>query len=234
MSHIQCLIIDSISHEWDGVGGCLDIHAKLGGKFQDWAKVSPMHNKFIQAILQFPSHVLVTGRSKTDYSMDQNSQGGKAKVTKQGLKTVTREGFDYEMTLAFQIQHEGHYAIIDKDRTNLFNNNEPFLITEETGQKVKSWNDSGAKVVKKDQARKIENDDTAIMKDNLLQEIKIQFKNCTEGYSTEEQKDFAKTHLGISSFRELPLLDSLKLKEKLHMLLACQDLPEITDPNIPF
>lgn len=32
------LILDSSSHEWDGIGGCLDIQRQLGGQYQHWAK----------------------------------------------------------------------------------------------------------------------------------------------------------------------------------------------------
>lgn len=30
------IILDSITHEWSGQGGCLEIHSKHGGTFQDW------------------------------------------------------------------------------------------------------------------------------------------------------------------------------------------------------
>ena len=49
---MELIIIDSITHEWDGKGGCLDIHSDLGGQFAHWAKVTPRHNAFIQSILQ--------------------------------------------------------------------------------------------------------------------------------------------------------------------------------------
>jgi hypothetical protein len=114
----------------------------MGGRYQDWAKVTPMHNKFIQTLLNCPFHVLVTGRSKVDYSMDRDDKN-RTRVQKQGTKVVTREGFDYEMTLAFQIEHKTHLASIDKDRTNLFNEGIPFLIDEKVGELVKKWNEKG-------------------------------------------------------------------------------------------
>lgn len=138
----ELIIIDSISHEWEGVGGCLDIHAKLGGRFETWAKVTPLHNQFIDSLIQSQCHIIVTGRSKIDYSFESKKDGGKGKVEKIGLKTITREGFDYEMTVAFQINHD-HLATVDKDRTSMFNDITPFLITEETGQQIRDWNNNG-------------------------------------------------------------------------------------------
>lgn len=140
-SDIKCLIIDSISHEWSGVGGCLEMHEKLGGNFQAWSKITPLHEKFLNSILQSPFHVIVTGRTKIDYSIDRD-QNNKTVIKKMGLKTVTREGLDYEMTLAFNIDIN-HLAVADKDRTDLFNDIMPFLITEEIGETVKEWNEKG-------------------------------------------------------------------------------------------
>lgn len=139
--NIECLIIDSISHEWDGDGGCLELHTRAGGKFQDWSKITPMHKAFIDAILQAPFHVLVTGRTKIDYSIDKDDKN-KTTIKKVGLKTITREGLDYEMTLAFSINID-HLALADKDRTGLFADLEiPFKIDETCGEKVLEWNKS--------------------------------------------------------------------------------------------
>ena len=83
------LIIDSITHECSGKGGCLDLQAALGGRYQDWAKVTPRHNAFIDAILQSNLHIIATARTKTDYETTNNN--GKMKVEKVGLKTEQRE-----------------------------------------------------------------------------------------------------------------------------------------------
>ncbi|HLW29711.1 MAG TPA: AAA family ATPase, partial [Brumimicrobium sp.] len=72
---MEVIIIDSISHEWQGKGGCLEIHEMLGGRFNDWAKVTPRHNAFLDAIIQSKSHVITTSRRKVDYSIDQDSNG---------------------------------------------------------------------------------------------------------------------------------------------------------------
>lgn len=72
---MEVLIIDSITHEWKGAGGCLDMYSKAGGGFQDWAKLTPRHQAFIDAILQSTAHVITTVRSKTDYSMDAGPNG---------------------------------------------------------------------------------------------------------------------------------------------------------------
>src|SRR5690606_16769468 len=137
--------IDSITHEWQGKGGCLQIHEKLGGRFQDWAKVSPRHQAFIDAILQSSCHVITTVRSKIDYSMDIGNNG-KTKVVKHGLKPITREGLDYEMTLFFELINDKHLAKASKDRTGLFMDKPEFVINKTTGRKLMEWCNSGLSI----------------------------------------------------------------------------------------
>ena len=138
---IEVCIIDSISHEWDGKGGCLEIQEKLGGRYQDWAKVTPRHNNFIESILQSPMHVITCVRRKQDYDMTKDSSG-KIKVEKAGLKEVTREGFEYELTLNMNIE-TNHFATASKDRTGLFMDKPSFVISQDTGKTILNWCNSG-------------------------------------------------------------------------------------------
>jgi len=133
----RCIIIDSISHEWDGAGGCLDIHTKLGGRFQDWATVTPLHKAFIDSILQAEAHIICTMRRKEEYAMVE--RGGKMQVQKMGLKEIQRDGFGYEVTINFDISID-HLATATKDRTGIFDGQPPFMINEATGQMIAKWN----------------------------------------------------------------------------------------------
>lgn len=129
-------IIDSMSMVWSGQGGCLDIQTGLGGRFQDWAKVTPQYEGFMNAILQSPMHIICTARTKTDWSMDKDDNG-KTKVEKLGLKTEARDGTDYTFTTVFRL-NQNHYATCSKDRTSMFDNlNE--ILDEKTGIKLKEW-----------------------------------------------------------------------------------------------
>lgn len=134
------LIIDSITHEWSGKGGCLDLQSALGGRYQDWAKVTPRHNAFIEAILQSKMHIIATARTKTDYETTNNN--GKMKVEKVGLKTEQRDGLDFEFTLVFRL-NENHLASATKDRTSLFNGKEAVIDTS-TGEILLNWLNEGA------------------------------------------------------------------------------------------
>jgi hypothetical protein len=139
---MECIIIDSITHEWDGEGGCLEIHSKLGGTFQNWASVTPRHQKFVNKILTSSAHIICTVRRKEDYVISVGANG-KNKVEKLGMKEVQRDGFSYEVDLTLEISNSNHLSLATKDRTGLFSDVPEFLITEETGEKLFNWCQSG-------------------------------------------------------------------------------------------
>ena len=137
-SGFDVIVVDGITPEWSGSGGCLDLHTKLGGRFQDWAKITPRHRSFIQKILECSTHIICTCRSKQGYAMDEQSK----KVTKLGMAPEQRDGLDYEMTLVFNIINQTHLAEATKDRTGLFDGKQ-FLISKNTGLQILEWLNSG-------------------------------------------------------------------------------------------
>lgn len=141
---MEVIIIDSITHEWEGKGGCLEIVDKLGGRYQDWGKVTPRHQSFVDAILQSKCHIITTVRRKQDYEMLKDGNG-KLQVQKAGLKEVTREGFEYELTANLQLDIK-HNATALKDRTGLFMDKPEFTPSEQTGTMLLEWCETGKSV----------------------------------------------------------------------------------------
>src|SRR5437763_3667418 len=137
---MEVIIVDSISHEWDGKGGCLEIVESLGGKYQDWARVTPRHQAFLDAILHSPCHMITTVRRKQDYEMIKD--GNKIKIEKAGLREITREGYEYELTINLEMD-TSHHASASKDRTNLFMGKPAFIPNEKTGEAIALWCEQG-------------------------------------------------------------------------------------------
>ena len=152
-SDIEVIIIDSISHEWEGNGGILDIHGSMtGNSYTNWSKVTPRHNEFLQAMLQSPCHIISTIRAKQDYILvDKN---GKQVPEKVGLKGITREGIDYEFTLVLEMNIRNQ-ATVSKDRTGLFNGKAEFLPSVETGKTILQWCNIGLDIPRRDPIRDI-------------------------------------------------------------------------------
>jgi hypothetical protein len=137
------LVMDSITPEWEGKGGCLDIQNKLGGRYQDWAKVTPRHDAFIQAILSSKIHIIVTIRTKTEYVVETGITG-KATPRKVGTAPRQRDSLEYEFDAVFNL-NQSHLASVSKDRTSLFDGKD-FMLDTSVGKSILNWLESGAEV----------------------------------------------------------------------------------------
>jgi hypothetical protein len=141
------LILDSITHEWNGAGGCLELVDEIararfkGNSWSAWNEVTPRHRDFLDALLRSPLHIIATMRSKTETA--QTEENGRKKVVKLGMKSEQRDGFEYEMTVVLDLVHDGHFATATKDRTGLFTHTDPKPITEETGAALLRWLEQG-------------------------------------------------------------------------------------------
>jgi hypothetical protein len=138
---MEVIIIDSITHVWSGEGGILAYQNALGGRYQDWAKATPLYQKWLNTILKSKCHVITTNRKKQGYNMITVSN--KTKVEKAGLEDEIRSGYEYEMSLSLEIINENHLAKASKDRTGLFANKPEFIISVNTGKRILDWCNEG-------------------------------------------------------------------------------------------
>ncbi|WP_288421617.1 ATP-binding protein [uncultured Acinetobacter sp.] len=144
-ANFDTLILDSITHEWSGVGGCLEIVDQLastsfkGNSWGAWSQVTPRHRKFIDAMLRSSINIIVTMRSKMETV--QTNDNGKKKVEKVGMKAEQRDGIEYEFTTVLDLTHD-NIAVATKDRSRLFL--EPRQLSEHDGVLLKQWLLSGS------------------------------------------------------------------------------------------
>ena len=135
----EVIILDSTTHEWEYL---IDYHASLqGNSFTNWSKVTPRHNDFVKKILQSPSHIICTMRTKQDYVLAEKN--GKMVPEKVGLKSVQRDGMDYELTIVFDLNIKNH-ATASKDRTGLFFGKPEQKLSVETGKTIAHWCNTGS------------------------------------------------------------------------------------------
>ena len=141
-AQMEVIIIDSLSLEWDYI---LEQHGQLAGNsYTNWAKFTPRHQQFMQAILQADTHVICTLRAKQDYVL--NEKNGKYVPEKVGMKPIQREGVDYDLTLVFELDIK-HNAVATKDRTGLFVGKPEFKISTDTGHAIVEWCKQGVEAV---------------------------------------------------------------------------------------
>lgn len=140
------VIIDSLTHAWSGQGGCLDqvdsaAAINRGNTYVAWRKVTPEHNKLVDAILQAPFHVIGTMRTKTEYVMEANERG-KQTPRKVGLAPIQRDGMEYEFDVVADLDLD-HRLMISKTRCAALDK----YVQERDGEKVagilKAWLSDG-------------------------------------------------------------------------------------------
>ena len=150
----EVIIWDSSSHRWDWILSKNDEVAKrmFNNSFRAWAETTPLYNRVVNHMLASPCHVIITSRKKQEYALEK-SENGKNEVKKLWMKDVQRDTFEYELTTVFNLD-QLHYATVSKDRTELFDWQEPFIITEETWKIMLEWCESGKEV--KPEPKKVE------------------------------------------------------------------------------
>lgn len=139
----DCVVIDSASHEWEGTGGCLDMHSKIpGNSYTAWAKITPLHTAFLEKLISMPLHVIVTTRAKVAYVLEADDKG-KMVPREKGMESKQRDGFKYEFTTMFELD-QNHCFTCSKDRSGLFVNTEiPEPFNETVGERLHQWLNEG-------------------------------------------------------------------------------------------
>jgi hypothetical protein len=110
----EVIVLDGCSTEWNGPGGCLDLITEeetkakstggRGNNFGAYKIVTPIHNRFIHAILGSSAHVICTFRAKQDYVLENN------KPKKVGMAPEARPDteFEFDVFAMVDIDHNMH------------------------------------------------------------------------------------------------------------------------------
>lgn len=115
----KACVLDSITHEWNGNGGILQIvddeqtRRKQSSSYQAWSVGKAEHRKFVDAMLGTPYHLVVTMRSKMEHVLQDSN--GKKEVKKVGMAPVQSDGMEYEFDIVADMDLE-HNLIVSKTR----------------------------------------------------------------------------------------------------------------------
>lgn len=132
------LIIDSASHIWQAT---LDFKARLdkqgGNSFVNWGEAGLQFSAVQNRILQSTLPVLCCFRTKVEYVLEQDERG-KNVPRKVGFAPITRGDAEYDFSLVLDIDRN-HEATVSKSRCDAFDDSFRSIITETTGQQLRSW-----------------------------------------------------------------------------------------------
>jgi hypothetical protein len=111
-------IIDSGSHEWEGIGGVLDMAGEIEqrtGKtgLHCWKAPKFEHAKFVQRLLRTKIPIIVCLRAKYKTRQTKNEQGKTVLIKDEATSPIQAEDFIFEATCHFEIL-QNHSIILTK------------------------------------------------------------------------------------------------------------------------
>ena len=115
------IVIDSLSHAWEGEGGALDMvdraakRSQSGNSYMAWKDVTPLQRKLVDTMLKSKSHIIATMRSKMDYVQEKDERTGKTTIRKVGMAPIQRQGMEYEFTIVADMDID-HNLMVSKSR----------------------------------------------------------------------------------------------------------------------
>lgn len=116
------IIIDSVTHAWNGPGGVLDIKEQFAKQkgyndFTAWKPAGEYQQRLVEAILSANLHVIVTMRSKTVYESQKVEENGRerTKIVKMGAAPQQRDGFEFEFDIMLDLDID-NTAYVNKTR----------------------------------------------------------------------------------------------------------------------
>ncbi|NUQ83050.1 MAG: ATP-binding protein [Bacteroidetes bacterium] len=142
------LIIDSMSHAWQELLEEIDKLASTkykGNTWSAWSEGTPKQKRFVDAILNFPGHVIVTMRSKTEWTTE-SDKNGKSRPIRVGLTPEQGKGIEYEFDMLIELSTE-HIAQVIKDRTGKYQDQIIEKPGEQFGKDLIDWLNDGTEPI---------------------------------------------------------------------------------------
>lgn len=164
------IVIDSMSHEWDGEGGCSDMAEQAAiaaatdrnGAVQawkvdamtapSWKKPKQLHKRMMAKLIQTRTHLIfcLRAQEKIKFEKVRNEQTGKEKneIRQLGFMPICEKSFMFElsgsMTMHPETPGQPRYDLqrkLNHDLQQIFPHGEQ--ITIEKGERLRCWADTG-------------------------------------------------------------------------------------------
>jgi len=106
---VEVLVIDSGSHEFEGIGGVQDIAEAGNPRLPNWNKAKGEHKRFISALLASPMHIVLCLRAREKAKPEKQVIGGQEKMVyvDLGLQPITEKNVMFEATVSLMLHDQG-------------------------------------------------------------------------------------------------------------------------------
>ena len=144
----KAVVIDSMSHEWAGEGGIIEMADEAKKRVKNdvaaWSEPKHRHKKMMNRLIQARTHVIFCLRAKRTVDMSQRDAEGKIVVATTDPLPVCEKEFMYEMTASFTMQGD-HPGVPDLRLEHKIHDMHRFAfppgrhVTREGGQLLGVW-----------------------------------------------------------------------------------------------
>jgi hypothetical protein len=144
---VEVLVIDTASHEWNGLGGVLSIVNGYEKSITGWKNASPEHKRFMNTMLQCDMHIIacIRATNKTDWKDPKNPKA-------LGIMPVQQEEFMFETTVSMMMWDGGKSRDVMKcpaELVPIFGKNgetSTGYLTAKHGLALRKWVDGGVQL----------------------------------------------------------------------------------------
>jgi AAA domain len=161
-----CIVVDSMSHEWSGESGVLEMQEaeleRMAGddwkkreacKMSAWIKPKMAHKKMVQRLLQVRAHLILCFRAEEKVEMVRDEQTKKMVIVPKksvtgldGWMPVCEKNLPYELTASFLLTADapgiGKPIKLQEQHRSMFQSDKP--ISEGSGKRVAHWAKGGS------------------------------------------------------------------------------------------
>ena len=184
---VEVLVIDSVTHEWEGVGGCEEIASAT--RFPDWKRAKAEHKRFMNVMLQSNMHVItcIRAREKFDFSDPKNPRP-------LGVQPIQEKNFMFEMTASVLMHDSGQRQTVLKcpsELTGILGRGAGYM-TADDGKALRQWVDGASSI------------------DPQVEQYRNSLQTVTESGLESLKKAWSDTPAKVRKALGQPFLDTLK------------------------
>lgn len=147
---VEVLVIDSVTHEYEGIGGVQEIAEAGNPRLPNWNRAKAEHKRFMNALLTCDMHVIVCLRAREKAKPEKQMVNGQEKLVyiDLGLQPIQEKNFVYELTAGVMLHDAGQRQDVLKCPAELL----PILgrgegyLTAKDGQAIREWVDGAVQL----------------------------------------------------------------------------------------
>jgi AAA domain len=147
---VEVLVIDSGSHEYEGIGGIQEIAEAGNPRLPNWNKAKAEHKRFMSALLASPMHIILCLRAREKAKPEKQVVGGQEKTVyiDLGLQPITEKNVMFEATASLMLHDQGRRQDVVKcpaALADVLGRGQGYL-TVEDGEALRAWVDGAQRL----------------------------------------------------------------------------------------